>query len=100
MRFAAALLALLLLTGAARAEKACFFSYAGFEEKHPQHQDLDLCPGGQVKPEEGFCRVALMGAEFVIYEFRHIEGEPCLVRADRYAVNEFIARFGANYTKP
>jgi|GEM_PF-823047 hypothetical protein len=100
MRRPALALAALLLAGAAQAEKACFLSYAGFEEKYPQHLDLDLCPGGQVKPEEGFCRVALIGADVVVYEFRHGEPEPCLVRADRYAVTDFIARFGATYTKP
>jgi len=100
MRIATALtLACLLAAGAARAEKACFLSYAGFEEKVP-HLDLDLCPGGQAKPEEAFCRIALAGAEVTIYEFRQVDGEPCLVRADRYVFNEFVARFGVNYTKP
>ena len=33
---------MLLLTGTARAEQACFLSYAGFEEKVP-HLDLDAC---------------------------------------------------------
>ena len=96
----AAIAAALLWAGAAQAEKACHFAYADFEEKHPQHVDLDLCPGGQVKAEEGFCRMALIGADFVVYEFREVDGEPCLVRADRYAVTDFIARFGATYTRP
>src|SRR5215218_10049091 len=90
---------LLLLAGAARAEKACFLSYAGFEEKVP-HLDLDACPGGTAKPEEAFCRIALSGADVLIYEFRHIDGEPCLARVDRYAFNDFVARFGVNYAKP
>lgn len=100
MRLPSLILAALLAATAARAEQACFLSYAGFEEKYPQHLDLELCPGGQVKPEAGFCRVALTGAEIVVYEFRHGEPEPCLVRADRYAVNDFVARFGATYTRP
>ncbi|MBK1657551.1 hypothetical protein [Paracraurococcus ruber] len=94
------LLALLLLGAApAFAEKACFLSYAGFEEKVP-HLDLDACPGGAVKPEDGFCRIALSGAEVLIYEFRHGDPEPCLARVDRYAFNDFVARFGTTYTKP
>ena len=90
---------LLLLAGAARAEKACFLSYAGFEEKVP-HLDLDACPGGAAKPEEAFCRIALAGADVLIYEFRQVDGEPCLAKVDRYGFNEFVARFGINYAKP
>jgi hypothetical protein len=90
---------LLLLAGAARAEKACFLSYAGFEEKVP-HLDLDACPGGAAKPEEAFCRIALAGADVLIYEFREVDGEPCLAKVDRYGFNEFVARFGINYAKP
>lgn len=94
---AAALLA--AAAGAARAEKACFISYAGFEEKIP-HMDLDICPGHQVRPEEGFCRIALQGGEVLVYLFRHMEPEPCLAQVDRYPFSDFVARFGANYTKP
>ncbi len=90
---------LLLLAGAARAEKACFLSYAGFEETVP-HLDLDACPGGAAKPEEAFCRIALAGADVLIYEFREVDGEPCLAKVDRYGFNEFVARFGINYAKP
>lgn len=90
---------LLLAAGAARAEKACFISYEGFEEKVP-HLDLDLCPGGAVRPEEGFCRIALSGADVLVYEFRHGDPEPCLSRVDRYSFNEFAARFGTTYTRP
>jgi hypothetical protein len=97
MRILVALM--LLLAGAAQAEKACFLGYAGFEEKVP-HMDLDLCPGSAAKPEEAFCRIALAGADVLVYEFRHIDGEPCLARVDRYAFNDFVARFGINYTKP
>jgi hypothetical protein len=92
-------LGLLLLAGAARAEQACFLSYAGFEEKIP-HLDLDACPGGAVKPEEGFCRIALSGADVLIYEFRHGDPEPCLAKLDRYTFNDFVARFGISYRKP
>lgn len=91
--------ALALLAGAARAEKACFIPYAGFEERVP-HLDIETCPGHQVKPEEGFCRIALSGSSVQIYLFRQMEGEPCLAAVDRYEFNDFVARFGANYTKP
>src|SRR5919202_3747651 len=74
----------------ALAEKACFFSYAGFEEKVP-HLDLDICPGSQVTPEQGFCRIALQGHEVLIYLFRHGDPEPCLAQVDRYTFNEFAA---------
>jgi hypothetical protein len=89
----------LLAAGAARAEKACFLSYAGFEEKIP-HLDLDACPGSVARPDEAFCRIALAGADVLIYESRHLDGEPCLARVDRHAFNDFVARFGINYTKP
>ena len=95
----AAIAALGLSAGAALAEKACFISYAGFEERVP-HLDLDLCPGHQVKPEEGFCRIALSGSTVHVYLFRHLEGEPCLAGVDRYEFNDFAARFGVNYTRP
>ena len=90
---------MVLAAGSAHAEKACFLSYAGFEEKVP-HLDLDACPGSAAKPEEAFCRIALAGADVLIYEFRHIDGEPCLARLDRHGFNEFVARFGLNYPKP
>ena len=90
---------LLLLAGAARAETACFISYAGFEEKVP-HLDLEACPGGTATPEGTFCRIALAGAEVLIYEFRQVGGEPCLAKLDRYAFNDFVARFGTTYPKP
>jgi hypothetical protein len=90
---------MLLLAGAARAEKACFLSCEGFEERVP-HLDIDICPGSTAKPEEAFCRIALSGADVLIYEFRHTGGEPCLARVDRYAFNDFVARFGVSYTKP
>lgn len=93
------LLALLLLAGTARAEQACFLSYAGFEERVP-HLDLDACPGDAVTPEEGFCRIALSGADVLVYQFRHAEPGPCLARLDRYAFNDFVARFGLTYGKP
>lgn len=97
---AAAVLAGLPLAGAAAAERACFIPYAGFEEKVP-HLDIEVCPGrAALRPEEGFCRIGLQGAEVLVYLFRHMEGEPCLAAVDRYAVNDFVARFGANYTKP
>lgn len=87
------------VASAAMAEQACFVSYAGFEEKIP-HLDLDACPAGGAKPEEGFCRIALAGAEVLIYEFRHQPDGPCLARIDRYAFNDFVARFGVTYAKP
>jgi hypothetical protein len=92
-------LAMLASAGVAGAEQACFIAYAGFEEKIP-HMDLDLCPGGQVKPEQGFCRIALTGSAVVVYTFRHVGEAVCLTRADRYEFNDFVARFGVDYTKP
>ncbi len=96
---AALVLAGAMQAGAAAAEKACFFSYASFEEKIT-HADIEVCPGRQVTPEEGFCRIALQGPDVLIYLFRHMDGEPCLAGVDRYALNDFVARFGANYTRP
>lgn len=96
----AAVAALLLAAPvAALAEKACFLSYSGFEEKIA-HMDIDICPGTQMKPEEGFCRIALTGSAVVIYTFRHTEAEPCLAKADWYEFNDFAARFGITYDKP
>jgi hypothetical protein len=91
--------AALALAAPALAEKACFLSYATFEEK-VGHADIDTCPGLDVTPEEGFCRIALLGHEVMIYLFRHGDPEPCLTRVDRYTANEFFARFGPVYEKP
>ena len=100
MRPAAAFAALFgLAAPAALAEKACFISYGGFEEK-VAHLDIDVCPGQQVKPEEGFCRIALDGSAVLVYTFRHGDAEPCLVRVDRWEFNEFAGRFGMAYDKP
>ena len=84
---------------AASAEKACFISYEGFEEK-VAHLDIEICPGGQVKAEEGFCRVALDGAAVLVYTFRQTAEGPCLARVDRYEFNDFAGRFGITYDKP
>jgi hypothetical protein len=93
-------LAVALQAGAGLAERACFISYAGFEERVP-HLDLDTCPGHEVKPEEGFCRIALNGDTVHVYLFRHqAEAEPCLAQVDRYEFNDFAARFGISYEKP
>lgn len=94
-----AALAMLAGAGAVRAEQACFIAYAGFEEKIP-HMDLDLCPGSQMTPEQGFCRIALTGSAVVVYTFRHVGEAVCLARADRYEFNDFVARFGVDYIKP
>lgn len=91
--------ALAMLVAPAAAERACFVSYAGFEEKVP-HLDLDLCPGGAPRPEEGFCRIAVAGTDVLIYVFRHLDGEPCLSAVQRHDFNAFVARHGANYVKP
>ena len=99
MRHAATLALLLGLASPALAEKACFISYEGFEEK-VAHLDLDACPGGQVKPEEGFCRIGLEGSAVLVYTFRHTGAEPCLARVDRWEFNDFAGRFGINYDKP
>lgn len=99
MRVAALAAAASLAAPPALAEKACFFSYASFEEKVP-HADIDVCPGHQVSADEAFCRIALQGAEVFIYLFRHGDPEPCLSHVDRYTLNEFVARFGTTYTRP
>jgi hypothetical protein len=100
MRLAAALAALLgFAAPAALAEKACFISYAGFEEKIA-HLDIDICPGAQMKPDEGFCRIGLDGNVVFVYTFRHTDAEPCLARVDRYEFGDFIGRFGVTYDKP
>ena len=95
----AALLGLAAATAAALAEKACFISYSGFEEKIA-HLDIEICPGAQVKPGEGFCRIALDGSAVLVYTFRHTDPEPCLARVDRWEFNDFAGRFGTNYDKP
>lgn len=99
MRLAAALAASVALAAPASAQKACFISYGGFEEKVP-HLDIEVCPGAQVKPEEGFCRIGLDGGVVLIYTFRHTDAEPCLARVDTYEFNEFVQRFGFAYDKP
>jgi len=98
-RTAAAAVLLGLAAPAALAEKACFISYSGFEEK-VAHFDIDICPGAQMKPDEGFCRVALEGSAVLVYTFRHTEAEPCLARVDRWEFNDFAGRFGIAYDKP
>ncbi len=102
MRRTAAIVAALLLNfaaSAALAEKACFISYSGFEEKIA-HLDIDICPGAPMKAEEGFCRVGLDGGAVLVYTFRHTDAEPCLARVDRYDFNDFARRFGIAYDKP
>ena len=94
----AALLALAAPT-AVSAEKACFIAYGGFEEKIA-HLDIEICPGAQMKAEEGFCRIGLDGTAVLIYTFRHTDAEPCLARVDRYDFNDFVGRFGPTYDKP
>jgi len=84
---------------AALAEKACFIPYSGFEEK-VAHLDIEVCPGAQMKAEEGFCRIGLDGSAVLVYTFRHTDAEPCLARVDRYEFNDFVGRFGAAYDKP
>ena len=101
MRPAAAAFAVLLgpAAPAALAEKACFISYSGFEEKIA-HLDMDTCPGQRMKPEEGFCRIGLDGSAVLVYIFRHTDAEPCLARVDRWEFNDFAGRFGITYDKP
>jgi hypothetical protein len=90
---------MMLVAGAAQAEKACFVSYADFEET-VKHLDIDACPGGSPTAEEGFCRAAVDGSEFIIYEFRHGDAGPCMVRVHRSSFNDFVARYGITYTRP
>ena len=102
MRRPAAILAVLLgfaAPAAALAEKACFISYGGFEEKIA-HLDIEVCPGAPMKPDEGFCRIGLDGSAVLVYAFRHTDAEPCLARVDRYEFNDFVGRFGITYDKP
>ena len=91
--------ALSALAGPALAEKACFIPYSGFEERIA-HLDIDICPGAQMKPEEGFCRIGLDGGAVLVYTFRHTDAEPCLARVDRWEFNDFAGRFGITYDKP
>ena len=56
MRRTALLAALFgLCAPAAFAEKACFVSYSGFEEK-VAHLDIETCPGAPMKAEEGLSK--------------------------------------------
>jgi hypothetical protein len=89
----------LFASAAMAAERACFVSYGGFEEK-VAHLDIEICPGAQVKAEEGFCRISLDGSAVLVYTFRHTDAEPCLARVDRYEFNDFAGRFGITYDKP
>lgn len=98
-RLAVAIAATVGLAAPALAEKACFVSYSGFEEKVP-HLDIEICPGTQMKAEEGFCRIGLDDGSVLIYTFRHTDAEPCLARVDRYEFNDFAGRFGFTYDKP
>lgn len=91
--------ALVLPASASLADPACFVPYRDFEEAVP-HMDLEACPGGVPSPEEGFCRLGLRGDTALLYVFRHIGGEPCLVRIDTLPFSDFIARFGPTYERP
>jgi hypothetical protein len=80
------------------AEKACFISYSGFEEK-VAHLDIETCPGAQMKAEEGFCRIGLDGSAVLVYTFRHTDAEPAW-RAWTGGVQRLRGRFGSSYDKP
>jgi hypothetical protein len=93
---------LLLAPGLAAAQGlTCWVPYAAFEE-HVRHFDVNRCPGDLVRPEEGFCRLAIAEDAVVIYAFRHNDpaGGPCLVGAERLAIAEFLRRFGPTYIAP
>ncbi|GIX09374.1 hypothetical protein [Elioraea sp.] len=93
----AAALALLALPAAA--ETACWIDYAEFENTVP-HLDVGACPGGAPTPERGFCRLGIVGDAVTVYTFEFKEGSPCLTRAQRLSLPEFLDRFGATYRKP
>jgi hypothetical protein len=94
--------ALLLVPSLAAAQGlTCWVPYPSFEE-HVPHFDVSRCPGDVVRPEDGFCRLAIRGDAVVIYAFRHNDeaGGPCLVGAERLAIAEFLRRFGTTYLAP
>lgn len=102
MRLAAALF-LLAATAAAQAQPvACWIPYAAFEEKVPQHIDLERCPGDRPAPDRGFCRATLEGGDIVVHVFEHNDpaGGPCLVRVHRQDFNSFAALFGVTVRRP
>jgi hypothetical protein len=102
MRKTTALLAALLPAAAASAQTACWIPYAAFEEKVPQHIDLERCPGDRPAPDRGFCRATLEGGDIVIHVFEHNDpaGGACLVRVHRQDFNSFAALFGVTVQRP
>ena len=95
------LLALALLLGAqpARAERACYLAY-DVVMAMARTAELEICPGLQIRPDQGVCRIGLVGHEVLIYVFRRVEDELCLAQVVRHPVDEFMTRFGTSYIKP
>jgi len=99
-RFAAFTVALLPFVAQAQ-QIQCWLPYTGFEEKVP-HMDLARCPGDDPAPADGHCRIALDGANVIVYFFRQdaAAGQPCLVRVLRQDFNSFAAIHGTTYREP
>lgn len=91
--------AFLLSALPARAERVCFIGYDTFMTMVPS-AEIEICPGQQIRADQGFCRIGLVGHEVLLYVFRRVEAEPCLAQVIRYTLDEFVARFGTSYLRP
>ena len=88
--------AALLLTGAASALAAppargaddCLVTYQEFEE-NVKHVDLPRCPGNEIGPESGFCRLSFHGDKVVVYVFEFRKERICLAGARVHSVEAF-----------
>lgn len=90
--------ALVLAASPAFAERVCWMSFDTFSAM-TGHAEVETCPGMQVRPEQGFCRVSIQGTDLLLYVFRRVEAEACLAQVTRYTVDEFVARFGMSYIR-
>ena len=93
-------LALALTLGAqpVRAERACYLTFDTVMTM-VRTAELDTCPGLQIRPDQGVCRIGLAGHEVLIYVFRRVDDELCLAQVVRYPVDDFMTRFGTSYLK-
>jgi hypothetical protein len=90
--------ALALAATPALAERVCWLSFDTFSAM-TAHAEVETCPGQQIRPEQGFCRIAIQGPDLLLYVFRRVEAEACLAQVTRYTVDEFVARFGMSYIR-
>ncbi len=81
------------------AERACYIACGGLEKEIP-HIDIGVCPGTQMEPEEGFCRVGSGGSAVLVRTFRRTDAELRPARVDRYEANDSAGRFSVSYGKP